>query len=80
MNLDIFVTKDGRCLVSELQTLFGMGYPYEMCVVNGQPGRMVYEAESGDWRFEAGSFCQNYMCNLRVESLLEMLGRSLNTL
>ena len=77
MDLDVFVTRDKRYLVNEMQTIFGMGNPYEMCEVENRPGRMLLDCESGSWYFEAGSFCQNYLCNLRVETLLAMLeGRS----
>jgi hypothetical protein len=73
MDLDIFVTPDRRYLVSELQTLFGMGHPYEMCVIDGQPGRMIVRDEDNTWMFEPGSFCQNHLCNLRVLALLNMI-------
>jgi hypothetical protein len=73
MDLDIFVTSDGRYLVSELQALFAMGHPYEMCVVDGQPGRMVTRDINNTWLFEPGSFCQNHLCNLRVLTLLNMV-------
>ncbi len=74
MDLDVLISEDGDLLVNELQTLFGMGNPYEMCVVENQPGRMIYEKEKGEWQFEAGSFCQNYLCNERVITLLELVG------
>ena len=73
MNVDVLVSPDGRFYVSELQTLFGMGHPYEMCVVDGKPGRMVQDKQTGQWYFEAGIFCQNYMDNLRVAVLLDLL-------
>lgn len=73
MDFDIFETKDGKYLVSEMQTVFGMGYPYEMCVVEGKPGRMVYQITTDSWRFEEGNFCQNYLCNQRVLALLDLL-------
>ena len=73
MDIDIFVTPNGRCLINELQPLFGMGNPYEMCVVDGNPGRMVVNQEDGSWVFEKGNFCQNNLCNLRVETLLNIL-------
>jgi hypothetical protein len=75
MDIDIFVTHEKRCLVSELQTVFGIGTPYEMCVVDGKPGRIILRPGVNSWEFEAGSFCQNHMCNLRVETLLSMLDR-----
>jgi len=72
MDLDIFQTRDGRYLVNELQTIFGMSRP-EMCVVDGQAGRMLYEPESDAWTFEAGDFCRNHLCNLRVQTWLDVL-------
>jgi hypothetical protein len=74
MDLDVFETADGRYLVNELQTVFGMSRP-EMCMVNGEAGRMLYQPESDAWTFEAGDFCRNHLCNLRVEVLLGMLER-----
>lgn len=73
MNLDIFESQDGRYLVNELQAIFGMGNPYEMCVVDGQPGRMLYDAKQKSWQFEPGDFCQNYLCNQRILYLLKLL-------
>jgi len=78
MDADIFITRDGRLLVNELQTVFGMGHPYEMCVVDGKPGRMLHDGRTGAWRFEAGSFCDNRFCNQRVATLVEQLGRKLD--
>jgi hypothetical protein len=74
MDADILVARDGTFLVGELQAVFGMGNPYEMCVVDGKPGRMLYDGEHGSWSFEAGNFCQNYLCNQRVITLLKRLG------
>lgn len=73
MDIDVLVTSPHRYFVNELQAVFGMGNPYEMCVVNGRPGRMVYNDAGNDWRFEEGLFCQNKLCNLRVETLVEAL-------
>ncbi len=72
MDIDVFATPDGKFLISELQTVFGMGNPWEMCVVDGKAGRMIYK--EGKWEFEEGSFCDNYMCNLRIQDLLGILG------
>jgi hypothetical protein len=72
MALDVFETRDGRYLVNELQSLFGMSRP-EMCVVDGQAGRMVFQPDSQSWVFESGDFCRNGLCNLRVQTLLTML-------
>ena len=73
IDLDVFVTREGDYLINEMQALFGMGNPYEMCVVDDKPGRMLFQAASDLWRFEAGDFCRNHLCNLRVETLLAML-------
>ena len=73
MDLDIFMTEDGRLLVNELQTYFGTQYKKEMCVVDNKAGRMVYNSDSNSWNFEAGSFCNNNLCNLRVKTLIKML-------
>jgi len=75
MDLDVFVTRDGRYLVNEMQSLFGLGNPYEMCVVDGKAGRMVYDSESGAWKFEEGSFCRNHLCNERVRDFLRKLDK-----
>lgn len=71
MDLDIFQTADGRLLVNELQAVFGMGNPYEMCVIDNQPGRMLWDDTKKTWSFEPGAFCQNYMWNLRLQYLLQ---------
>jgi len=76
MDLDIFETIDGRYLINELQSLFGSHLPYQM-LVNDKPGRYIYEPLSDRWIFEQGVFCRNASCNLRVEALLEVLGKPL---
>ena len=75
MALDVFETKDGQYLVNELQSMFGMSRP-EMCVVDEKPGRMVFQRDSDSWVFESGEFCRNHLCNLRVQTLLALLGKS----
>jgi hypothetical protein len=73
MDVDIFETRDGRYLINELQTLFG-GDPCQM-KVDGRPGRYLYDKEKDQWLFEEGMFNRNECCNLRVERVLEMLGK-----
>lgn len=73
MNVDILVRSDGECFVNELQTLFGATYPKEQCVINGEPGRIPYNPEDETWSFEKGKFCENHLCNLRVEYFLKLL-------
>jgi glutathione synthase/RimK-type ligase-like ATP-grasp enzyme len=75
MDLDIFITSNGRYLVNELQPIFGMEHTSEMCVVDGRPGRMLFDNKNNAWKFEAGNFCQNNLCNLRVMTLLQILER-----
>ncbi len=74
MALDIFETEDGQYLVNELQSMWGMSRP-EMCVVAGEAGRMVFQPDSHSWVFESGEFCRNHLCNLRVQTLLTLLGK-----
>ena len=73
MNLDIFETADGCYLVNELQSMFGTIRPYQM-LVKGKAGRYLYDYDAKSWHFEEGVFCQNGCCNLRIETLVEMLG------
>ena len=73
MALDCFVTPDGRCLVNEMQTTFGLHVADGLPMVDGKPGRLLYDPGADDWRFEEGSFCRNKLCNLRVETLVKTL-------
>ncbi len=73
MDIDDLLTSEGRFLVNELQTVFGMTHPVEQCVVDGKPGRMLYDEIEKTWRFEEGNFCRNHLRNLRVECVLKML-------
>jgi len=73
MDIDVLVTQQHQYFVNELQAVFGMGNPYEMCVVNGKAGRMIHDSMTNDWRFEEGDFCRNKLCNLRVETLVRLL-------
>jgi hypothetical protein len=45
--------------------------------VRGKPGRFVRDEERRDWRLEAGAYCVNNSCNMRVLTLLELLGHPL---
>lgn len=73
MDVDIFLTEDGRLLVNECQATFGCTTPAEQMKIDGVEGRYLYEG--GAWRFEAGEFCRNHMCNLRITHLLSHLER-----
>jgi hypothetical protein len=37
MDMDVLVDRQGKAVVTELQTVCGMGNPWEMCVVNDEP-------------------------------------------
>lgn len=73
MDVDVFMKPDGTCLINELQTVFGCTTPAEQMKINGVEGRYVRNGDS--WVFEPGAFCQNHMCNLRVQALLDQLKR-----
>jgi hypothetical protein len=73
LDVDVLVCEDGRLLALEFQPVFGLSQPYQTCVVDAKPGRMV-RSENGVWRFEPGDFCQNHMCNQRVAAILGVLG------
>ncbi len=77
MAVDTFVTSDGRLLVNELQALFGVFDPLEpQCVVDEEAGRMRWDEQMHSWQFQAGPFCDNSCCNLRVEVLLQQLDQA----
>jgi hypothetical protein len=71
MDVDIFLTQEDRLLVSECQTIFGCTTPAIQMKVNDKAARYLYE--NGQWKLEEGDFCQNHMCNLRIEYLLSKL-------
>ncbi|MGD8786620.1 MAG: hypothetical protein PVJ60_04280 [Phycisphaerales bacterium] len=73
MSVDVFITSDGRYLVNELQSLFGVFGLEPQCVVNGKPGRMRWDSKTISWQFQEGSFADNKCCNLRVKILLQQL-------
>ena len=72
MDVDILQSQEGRFYVNELQTFFGTKDTTQM-YIEGKPGRFLYVEERDFWEFEGGRFGINACCNLRVESLLEML-------
>ncbi len=74
MNVDIFLTPDGRLVVNEVQSHFA-AYIESQMYIDDRPGRYLYDYADRDWRFEEGVFCRNSCCNLRVEALLDRLDR-----
>ncbi len=75
IDIDVFVTPDGRMFINELQALFGQSGSREICRVDGDTGRMVWNDNNKTWEFDPGTYCMNYMCNLRVKSLLSRLSK-----
>lgn len=71
MDVDIFLTMEGRLLVNECQAVFGCSTPAVQMKVNDIEGRYLWTDNS--WHFERGSFCANHMCNLRLKYLLSVL-------
>ncbi len=76
MGVDVLQTPDGRYRVNEMPPVFGCKRE-ELTIVDGEPGRLLRDADSGEWRFEPGRFCRNTLCNLRIRTLLEQLCRPL---
>lgn len=69
MCLDIFRTVDGHLLISECQAVFGCATATTQMKIRDVPGRYLWL--DGAWRFEAGEFCGNYLCDLRIRSVIE---------
>lgn len=74
MDVDIFETQDGRLLVNELQTVFGIiTIPPVMLMVDGKIGRYYRDPLNENWHFEEGDYSRNACANLRVEYLVNHL-------
>ena len=70
MGVDVLLDEAGNGYITELQGVFGLVHDYA-CMVDGVAGRMLHEGNA--WVFEAGDFCRNRMCNLRVEAAVRAL-------
>ncbi len=77
MAMDVFETEDGRYLVNELQTTFGLHVEDGLPMKEGKPGRFLFDSATHTWRFEEGLFCRNKLCNLRVQTLMEQFDDAL---
>jgi hypothetical protein len=71
MDVDIFITKEGRIFVNECQTVFGCSTPAIQMKVKDIEGRYLWTTDG--WRFEPGSYCANHMCNLRLQYVCDQL-------
>jgi hypothetical protein len=68
MDVDVFITQEGKLLVNECQTVFGCTTPAVQMKVNDKPCRYLHQ--NGKWVLEEGDFCANHMCNMRLEYLI----------
>lgn len=71
VDFDVFVHPTRGPLVNELQAHFGQEGSREICRVDGESGRMIFDYRTREWQFERGVFCQNYLCNLRVKYIVD---------
>lgn len=69
MDVDLFEDENGNFYVNELQTVFGNSIAIEQLKKDNIPGRMLRNA-NGQFYFEAGDFCTNHLCNLRLQYIL----------
>lgn len=72
MDVDIFEAPDGKLYINELQTVFGNSIAKEQLKIDGVPGRFLLDVNK-ELKFEAGSFCENHLCNLRLEYIIGCL-------
>lgn len=70
MNIDIFQDENDNFYINELQTVFGNSVAKEQLKFNNLPGRML-KSKDNKFIFEPGDFCQNHLCNLRLEYYLK---------
>lgn len=72
MDVDMFEDEQGNLYINELQTVFGNSIAKEQLKVNEVPGRLLRD-KHGKYIFDAGDFCQNHLCNLRLQYVLSLL-------
>ncbi|MCK4752009.1 MAG: hypothetical protein KAS75_01085 [Planctomycetes bacterium] len=73
MSIDVLIGGDGQIYVTELQSLFGDTVEHRKLIIDGKPGRYLYNKAKKSWEFQEGIFDQNVCCNLRVEYVIKML-------
>jgi len=79
MGLDIFQARDGRLLVNELQTIFGVVAKNQMYKEAGGKRigcRKLFSEALGRWEEEEGEFGQDYCYRLRLKDFCAMLGQA----
>jgi len=73
MNIDFFETEDGRFLINEFHTVFGVLHTEKGEAGDDELNGRYFIDSNGDWKFERGNFYRNRCANLRVEQLLKSL-------
>ena len=71
LSIDIFVDKNNKLYINELQCLFGFIHPLHQMIINGIPGR--YINKDGEWIFEEGTFNANNSFDLRLKHVISLL-------
>lgn len=72
-DFDVFVTKEEKVYLNEVQPYFGQKDDRELLRIDGVSGRLTYDETNSRWKFEPGNFCRNNFCNLRITELLQDL-------
>ena len=73
VDIDVFVTEEGKFLINEIQPYFGQKDDRELLQINGESGRLFYNEMTKTWDFEKGEFCKNNLCNLRVLEMIKTI-------
>ena len=73
-SIDFFV-KDNDIFVNEIQPYFGQENDRELLKINDVRGRLKYDENKDSWIFEAGEFCKNNLCNLRIAEINNMISK-----
>ena len=69
--IDIFVDREKRLYINELQCFFGFIHTEHQMIIDGVPGR--YRFKDGKWSFETGTFNRNNSYDLRVQHVIDLL-------
>ena len=73
VDIDVFITKEGDCLINEIQPYFGQKDDRELLQIEGESGRLKFNEMTEAWDFQKGKFCKNNLCNLRVTEMIKTL-------
>lgn len=73
VDIDIFITQEGKYLINEIQPYFGQKDDRELLRVDNESGRLTFNETTKAWDFEKGAFCENNLCNLRVLEMIKTI-------